>query len=64
MSTFRSANSSRQSQSQIFTPIQKRQYTKPQTQMSQNQQTRQPMRKGTSVASSVYDADEFQPTTR
>lgn len=58
MSTFRSANSSRQSQSQIFTPIQKRQYTKP------PQVMRQPIRKGTSVASSVYDTDEFQPTSR
>ena len=58
MSTFRSANSSRQSQSQIFSPVQKRQmYAKPQP-------MRPPGRKGTSVASSVYEADEYQPTTR
>jgi hypothetical protein len=56
MSSFRSVNT-RQSQSQIFSPIQKRQnFTK--------QNIRQPIRKGTSVASSVYDPEEVQPNIK
>ena len=62
MSTFRSANSSRQSQSQIFTPIQKRQGYMPQQPI--RQPLRQPTRKGSSIASSVYDTEEFQPSSR
>lgn len=62
MSTFRSANSSRQSQSQIFTPIQKRQTYTPQQQI--RPPIRQPIRKGSSIASSVYDTEEFQPSSR